>query len=363
MKKFTLFFAALFVAFTAGAYTLNNPVGADGRYIVKWDVTKHAFAESNNVEVDETFVLAVDVKGTWLEDWLKQPATAEGASRGVACNNWTNYGDTHGDFRRLKQIDGTIWGVTCNFAQLMVNETEAPKAVMKDSVTYVYAQLFGFEYTSENPGAGWWMWGDNDVAPTQADGSDCLFAFAAYTGAKTSPALYADDFYFGDIYGFNITGYVAPCEASYYIFANDQTGWEKTTLYVWNGGDNNLQQLGGWPGSDPTHEVTIEGVNYKAFRMNAADGESYNFIFNNGGNGTQFADYTVTADQDYYVTLTAAGVVAGGAGVEDLSGDVVAVEYFSVLGTKLAEAPATGMFIRTMTLSNGKHVSEKVVRF
>ncbi|MBO4453610.1 MAG: hypothetical protein J5761_00965 [Paludibacteraceae bacterium] len=214
MKKFFFLVAASLASATLFAHTLNNPVGADGRYIVKYDCAVGAFAASNDMEADETFVLAVDVTGTWLENWLKDTPAAEGASRGVAINNWTNYGDTNGDFRRLKQISGNIWGTTCNFAQLMVNPNEAPKATMADSIVYVYAQLFGFEYTADNAGAGWWMWADQEVATTQADGADCLFAFAPYTGTKTSPDLYADDFGAeGDIYGFLVKGYAAPCIA------------------------------------------------------------------------------------------------------------------------------------------------------
>ena len=211
MKKFFFFVAASLVSATLFAHTLNNPIGTDGRYIVKYNCNAGAFASSNDIEADGTFVFAVDVTGTWLEDWLKDAPVAEGASRGVAINNWTNYGDTNGDFRRLKQISGNIWGMTCNFAQVMVNPDEAPKATMQDSVVYVYAQFFGFEYTADNPGAGWWMWADQPVEESKADGSDCLFAFAPYTGSKTSPDLYADDFADGDIYGFQIKGYAAPC--------------------------------------------------------------------------------------------------------------------------------------------------------
>ena len=211
MKKFFFLVAASLVSATMFAHTLNNPIGEDGRYIVKYDCAAGAFAAANDMVVDETFVFAIDVTGTWLEEWLKGTPTAEGASRGIAVNNWTNYGDTNGDFRRLKQIDGNIWGTTCNFKQLMVNEVEAPKAVMIDSVVYVYAQFFGFEYTNDNPGAGWWMWDNQEVAPTQADGADCLFAFAPYVEGRTSDELYADDFTDGDIYGFGVTGYAAPC--------------------------------------------------------------------------------------------------------------------------------------------------------
>ena len=199
MKKFFFFVAASLVSATMFAHTLNNPVGEDGRYIVRYNCAEGAFAKANDMVVDETFVFAIDVTGTWLEEWLKGTPTAEGASRGIAVNSWTNYGQTNGDFRRLKQIDGNIWGMTCNFKQVMIEE-DASKAVMKDSIVYVNAQIFGFEYTNDNPGAGWWMWADQEVATSQADGSDCLFAFAPYVEGRTSDELYA-----------GVTGYAAPC--------------------------------------------------------------------------------------------------------------------------------------------------------
>ena len=258
--------AAVLVALSASAYTLNNPVGADGRYIVKYDCEKGQFAAANDIEADETFVFAVDVTGTWLEEWLKQSATAEGASRGVAINNWTNYGNTNGDFRRLKQIKGNIFGATVNFAQVMVNEELKGEALKEDSVLYIYGQIFGFEYTAENPGAGWWMWDGNAEGSTQADGADCLFATLPYTGTKTSEELYNDDYSNGDIFGFAVTGYAAPC-------------LEETTA------------------------------------------------------------------------------------VEDLNAnlEVVAVEYYNVLGMRLNAAPENGVYVKTNILENGKRVSEKII--
>jgi len=221
MKKFFFFVAASLVSATMFAHTLNNPVGTDGRYIVKYDCAAGAFAESNDMELDETFVFAVDVTGTWLENWLKDTPAAEGASRGVAINKWTSRGDVSGETNRMKQIDGNIWGMTVNYAQIAV--ADFSEALKTDSVLYVYAQIFGFEYTDSDPGAGWWMWADQEVATTQAEGSDCLFTFAPYTGTKTSPELYADDFEDGDIYGFLVTGYAAPC-------AGITTGIEHTAV-------------------------------------------------------------------------------------------------------------------------------------
>lgn len=363
MKKFTLFVAALFVAFSANAaYTINNPVGADGRYIVKYDLQNNRFFDSNSMEVDETFVFAVDVTGSWLEDWLKETPTVEGASRGVAFNNWTNYGDTNGDVRRLKQISGNIYGFTVNFYQVMVNEELKPKALMEDSVVYVYGQLFGFEYTNDNPGANWWMWGNNEVDATLAPESDCLFAFEPYSGAKHCADLFADDYENGDIFGFTITGYAAPVPQPYWIYVTDNTEWEATTLYVWDGGEN-AQQLGTWPGSMP-NGVKKDGT--KVWNLKATEG-TYNLIFNNNGGGTQLADFVAEANKDYHLVINAEGVTEEGIAdaIDNINSqaEVVAVEYFSILGTKMAQAPEQGVYIRSEILSNGQRKSEKVFRF
>lgn len=210
MKKLFLTLAAAVLALAASAHTLNNPVGADGRYIVKYDCANHAFAAANDFEIDENFVFAIDVTGTWLADWLKATPAAEGASRGVACNFWTSQGDVKGDIKRFKLIDGNIWGMTLNLAQAKAENADWSKALMTDSVLYIYGQVFGFEYTAENPGAGWWMWDVQEVATTQADGADCFFATLPYTGTRTAPEFYGDDASEG-IYGFALTGYAAPC--------------------------------------------------------------------------------------------------------------------------------------------------------
>lgn len=212
MKKFYVVLAAALCSLTASAqYTLNNPVGADGRYIVKYDCEQGKFAAANDMEVDETFTFAVDVTGTWLENFLKGTPTAEGASRGLAINKWTNYGDVNGETNRMKQINGNIWGMTVNYAQIFSNaEVLANDILKKDTIVMVEAQIFGFEYTATEAGAGWWMWEDQPVANTVAPGSDVLFAFLPYTGTKTSPEFFGDDFEEG-IYGFGEKGYAAPC--------------------------------------------------------------------------------------------------------------------------------------------------------
>ena len=211
MKKFTLILAAALMSMGAMAqHTLNNPVGADGRYIVKYDCQADQFAAANDMEADETFTFAVDVTGTWLEDFLKGTPVAEGASRGIAINKWTNVGPTPDVTARMKQIKGNIWGMTVNYVQLFPDQSVLVDVLKTDSVLYVSAQIFGFEYTEDNPGAGWWMWADQNVDETKVAGSDCLFAFAPYTGTKTSAEFYADDYEEG-IYGSGEKGYAAPC--------------------------------------------------------------------------------------------------------------------------------------------------------
>lgn len=215
MKKFYMILAAALVSLSAAAqYTLNNPIGADGRYIVKYDCENGKFAASNNMETDETFTFAVDVTGTWLEDFLKGAPTTECGSRGIAINKWTNYGDVNGATNRMKQINGNIWGMTVNYAQIFVDQDVLTKDVLqKDSILMVNGQIFGFEYTATEPGAIWWMWEGNGINTTAAPGSDgFLFAFMPYTGTKTSPEFFGDDEELGEgIYGFGEKGYAAPC--------------------------------------------------------------------------------------------------------------------------------------------------------
>ena len=107
------------------------------------------------MEADETFTFAVDIKGTWLEDFVKGTPAAKGATRGIAINKWTSKGDVNGNTNRLKQIDGTIYGMTVNYAQIFGNDSILKADVTKaDSILYIYAQIFGFEFTADEPGAG-----------------------------------------------------------------------------------------------------------------------------------------------------------------------------------------------------------------
>ena len=214
MKNFTfLIIAILTIVQGANAQTLNNPKDSSGYYIVKWDCANSTWAASNDIEADETFTFAVDVTGTPFENWLKATPTAAGSSRSLAINKWTNYGDVSGGTNRLKQIKGNIYGATWNIIQI-ASTMNVTSATGIDSIVYIYGQVFGFEYTSTNPGAGWWMWPAEITAGTAIDpGTGSIFKTLPYTGTKTSDEFFSDDFE-GGLFLSNNTpekGYTLPC--------------------------------------------------------------------------------------------------------------------------------------------------------
>lgn len=73
MKKFTLFAAtALAAATVASAQTIGNPKDPahEGEYIVAYDLANGKWCDANP-ELDETFVFAIDFTGTGFEDAMK----------------------------------------------------------------------------------------------------------------------------------------------------------------------------------------------------------------------------------------------------------------------------------------------------
>lgn len=217
MKKFTLLTAfLLMIAVISNSQTLNNPKDGDGYYIVKWDCSENVFAASNDIEADEIFTFAVDVTGTPWEDWLKESPTAAGATRALAINKWTNYGDVSGGTNRLKQIKENIYAATWNIIQ-MASTMDVESATGVDSVVYIYGQVFGFEFTEDNPGAGWWMWPAEIPEATAIDpGTGAIFRTLPYTGENTSDEIWSDDVDGGLFFSNNTPekGYSLPCALS-----------------------------------------------------------------------------------------------------------------------------------------------------
>ncbi len=345
MKKLFLFLAAAMVSVAGMAHTLNNPIGADGRYIVKYDMAKHQFAASNDFEADQTFTFAVDVTGTWLEDFLKATPTAEGASRGVAVNKWTSKGDVNGDAVRLKQIEGNIYGATWNLAQLAATET-FKEALMADSILYVYGQVFCFEYTADNPGAGWWMWSDQEVATSEAPGSDCLFATKPYTGAYTSDNLYFD-YENGAIFGFEVTGYAAP-----EVNLEDAFDPKPEHLYILG----NVANVG-WNETAPA-EMTYEGNGIFSGVYTFTDATSYFAFCTEKGswdavNGSRFA-----GDANNLLTV---GVPAKMLGRGDNMCFTAAAGTYKVV-VNVAGAFCCTLFEATGTAVENVQVAEKAIK-
>lgn len=183
------------------AQTLNNPIGADGCYIVRWDCERNAFAAANDFEADETFTFAIDLTSTEWVEWLQQQGST--GTRGIATNFSTNHGDIARGADRLFHIQGNIYGKTINLAQL----AESPLNPAQGEQLLIYSNLFGFEYTADNPATAWWLNPSEYITP---DGT-CFFRTAPYTGTHTCPGLTANA-YDGNIYPLiNQTGYAAPC--------------------------------------------------------------------------------------------------------------------------------------------------------
>ena len=217
MRKITLLMAALAATFSAvnAQNSINNPIGADGLYIVQWDCSKGAFAASNNFEVSQTFTFAVDITGTPLEEWVKE-IPDDGATRGIAVNQWTGYGDVNADAKRLKQISGNIYGATWNIEQMAAANFDTISATTVGNATSISMQVFGFAYTSDNPGDDWW---ESVIADPNGDGitpdaanPNVAASSLPYTGTRIDAEFYNDDYpgLFDASYG-SIKGYTLAC--------------------------------------------------------------------------------------------------------------------------------------------------------
>ena len=90
------------------------------------------------------------------------------------------------------------------------------------------------------------------------------------------------------------------------VYVDDQTGWETLTMYM-HGDINNLN--GVWPGMQVTGTWNHDGITWKYFDFGEENtGLNENLIFNNGGAGTQLADFKFTIDRNIYLRITVDGV-------------------------------------------------------
>lgn len=222
----------------------NQPVAADGTYIVKWDCAAGDFAASNDMEWGETFTLAVDLTGTPLGEWIKQGPSRPDLVRSVAFDRFIyvpdgNYNDATDHFNldasRLWHIRDNIYGATYNFSQipfqsgnsLSVKTGDAPKIAIR---------LFGFETAmgTRCPGdekrinGNWWEWSDAGNCRQDWNGKEWkqntyvsnndkyMFSFAPSTGKKDAAVNTRtdddprDQWYDAGHY-FDRPGYASPC--------------------------------------------------------------------------------------------------------------------------------------------------------
>lgn len=215
MKKITLLIAVLLAWGVNANAQLHNPLDANGNQIYRWDCANDRFATSNNFEIDETVVFAVDVTGTPLEAWLAATAPT-GQTRSIAFDFNTQWAGGGCDGRFIK-IKGNIYGATLNFAQLItsrqnqlkllnVGGTGVTALTVGTSVT-LNSNIFGFAFTATEPGADWW-----ELPLQGANGANLVTA--VYTGTKTSFEFYktdTDDSHFFPGAFTDWMGYAAPC--------------------------------------------------------------------------------------------------------------------------------------------------------
>lgn len=234
MKKIFSFLAATLAVVSMSAQTvaLNNPVGADNRYIVKWDCAKGDWAASNDFEPGETFTFAVDITGTPWEADIQNPAVA-GTTRAIAAHIWFNFAEKSGVDRapateRLQQIDGNIYGATYNFAQQLGAMSAENQTLLtaEGAILYAWCNLHIFNYKEDGTtGDEWYV----NWAQVLAPGSEVFFASLPSTG-KLDPA------FANNMYGLDPeAGVDAPCASQEETAVETVVGAKKAVKVLENG--------------------------------------------------------------------------------------------------------------------------------
>lgn len=211
----------------------NQPVGKDGYYIVKWDCEKDTWADSNDMEYDETFVLAIDLTGTAYENWVKSAQSQGGVTYPVdntvvSLNTFRNdRGTEYTDNRaRLWHIRDNIYGAMYNFAQFEMKGGGANTTPAIGEKTKIYTRIFESatlfsdmcypnEPSDSHKKGSVWSYKDNWFAQTD---NQPFFVFAPYTGTKTGAVFSTEEqtpgthiFYDNNHYVVS-KGYSAPCD-------------------------------------------------------------------------------------------------------------------------------------------------------
>ena len=327
-KYGTVVLLALLCAANSWAdYRLNNPVGPDGYYIVKWDCENDTWAASNDMEYDETFVLAIDLTGTMYENWVNNPQTYAGVTYPVentivSLNTFrgSKGGNEYKDNRaRLWHIRDNIYGAMYNFAQFetkdgggwnttpAIGEQVRIYARMFASATLFSDRCYPIEPTQKK-GSVWdyqenWWCAQNDQP---------LFVFAPYTGTKTGAQFRTEDmtpgthiFYDKDHYVVG-NGYAAPCDVNDAQCCPFFYPLDPVTQTVPVGTDTTLVA------EERSGDLT--GVSYQWYRYQTAAGETTAVPYTGTGAQTKTCHPATNegeTDYTYYCFITTANCPDG----------------------------------------------------
>ena len=312
-------------------YRLNNPIGADGYYRVKWDCNaigpngeQGYWAESNDMEYDETFVLAIDLTGTMYESWVTHTQTANGVTypventivslnsfRGAKSQNM--YKDNRS---RLWHIRDNIYGAMYNYAQFETDGwTNTTPAIGEQ--TKIYARMFSsatlysdrcYPITPSQQKGSIWNYAENWWC---AQNDQPLFVFAPYTGTKTGAQFRTEDmtpgthiFYDNDHYVVG-NGYAAPCDVNDAQCCPFFYPLDPVTQTITIGTDMTLVA------EERSGDLT--GVTYQWYRYVTSAGESTAMPYTGTGATTKTChpETNTESDYTYYCFITTANCPDG----------------------------------------------------
>ncbi len=323
-----IWLASLFAVNSWADHRLNNPIGQDGYYIVKWDCNATGpngeqgyWAESNDMEYDETFVLAVDLTGTGLENWVKSAQSRNGVTYPVdntivSLNTFrgSRGANEYKDNRaRLWHIRDNIYGAMYNFAQFETKNGWTNSTPAMGEQTKIYSRIFPsatlfsdhcypIEPSASQKKGSVWDYRDEWYC---AQNNQPLFVFAPYTGTKTGAAFTTQEmtpgthiFYDNDHYVVG-NGYAAPCAVN-----DDQCcpffyPLDPVTQTIPVGADSTLVA--------EAKSGNLTGVSYQWYRYETAAGEATAVPYTGTGAQTKTCHPATNegeTDYTYYCFIT-----------------------------------------------------------
>lgn len=305
MKKITLIAAAVLASTTMASAqgTIGNPKDpkAEGKYIVAYDIKNNKWCDANP-EIDETFVFAIDFTGTGLEDAMKtlpEPNRLNILGRSGAFDIFNNMNLNEADETAVAKADGRLFPID--------REKNIYGATMN---------LFQLITSRTNDAA----FGPN------ADYSD-------YAVLKQG-----QDFAFGDnVFAFGWS--VDNPGAEWW----DAIGAPVQDVLMWN--------MAPYTGTKTGREFTYGELhgNDTECALPGLDNSVYlGMVKDWGGYGTP-ADFEAATAGINNVSI-------------DGTADIVATEYYDLMGRRVNGEIENGVTIRRVVLSNGQAVVSKIAR-